>query len=87
MIETRHLRKYNKQKFLADLQQIDRNSILDPFSNNQVKMASTFQESFESLLETHARLKTKMLRKQNSPWITSKIRQDMEKRDELQKLA
>ena len=72
MIETRNLRKYNKQKFVADLQQIDWNSFLDPFSNNPVKMALTFHEIFESQLETHAPLKTKMLRKQHSPGLLLK---------------
>ena len=64
VIETRNLRKYTKQKFLADLQQIEGISILDPSSNDPNKMASTFHEIFESLLEIHAPLRKKMVRSQ-----------------------
>ena len=68
VIETRNLRKYNKQKFLADLRQIDWISILDPLSNDPDKMASTFHEIFESLLEIHAPLKKRLrMRNQSAP--------------------
>ena len=56
---THNLRKYNKQKFLADLRQIDWISILDPLSNDPDKMALTFHEIFESQLEIHAPLMKK----------------------------
>lgn len=55
VIETRNLRICNKPKFLADLQPIDWNTILNPLSNNPDKMAPTFHK-------IHAHLKKRMVR-------------------------
>ena len=87
VIEARNLRKYNKQRFLADLRQIDWISILDPLNNDPDKMASTFHEIFQSLLEIHAPLKKKMVRNYYVPWITSNIRKDIERRDKHKRLS
>ena len=81
VIKTRNLRKCNKQKFLAGLQQVDWISILDPLSNDPEKTASTFREIFESQLEIHNPLKKKMIRNQYALWVTCNMQKGMEKRD------
>ena len=59
VVESRNMNKYDKMLFRNDLEQVDWESILRPFDNDPVSMAATFQETFESILNLHAPVKTK----------------------------
>ena len=51
--------KYDKMPFRMDMQQIDWESILNPFKGDPAGMAATFQDVFESILNFHAPLRKK----------------------------
>ena len=50
-------------------------------------MASTFQEIFNSVLDAHAPIKKRRVKKEFAPWLTPNIRKAMETRDRLKKIA
>ena len=87
IVESRTMKKYDKAIFQYDLQQIDWETILTPFANDSSAMAGTFQEIFESLLNTHAPIKKPRVRSEFAPWLTPSLRKSMETKDKLKKVA
>ena len=57
VLETRCLSNHDRALFRNDLQQIDWETILISHADNPDNMATTFQETFESVLDIHAPLK------------------------------
>ena len=87
IIETCSLSKYDKKLFRNDLRQIDWPAILNPLSENPNAMASTFQETFELILDVHAPLKKRRVRGDNAPWLNQSIRNLMRERDLAKRAA
>ena len=85
--ETRSLKTYNRDLFQRDLQEINWEEILGPLVTEPCRMAKTFQETFETLLNLHAPLKVKKVRSEFAPWLTSSVRILMLKRDKMKKAA
>ncbi len=56
-------------------------------SDDPNKMAATFRETFESLLNFHALLRKCKVRAKYAPWINPSIKELMRKRDHNKKLA
>ena len=83
VIESRSMTKYDKALFRNDIQQVDWEAILTPFSDNPAGMATTFQEVFESILDLHAPLRRKRVRSEFAPWLTPSLRNLMFDRDRL----
>ena len=54
IVESRNMKNYDKTAFQQDLNAIDWESLLEPFSQNPCKMASVFQELFDAVLSLHA---------------------------------
>ena len=71
------MRKYNKAHFRNDIQQVEWETILSPYCDNIMDMATVFQEIFESILDIHAPLRSVLERDKlkvqagNSPEIWS----------------
>ena len=85
--ETRSLKRYNIALFQQDLQGIDWVALLTPLENEPSKMAATFHDVFDSLLDMHAPLKLKKLRNEFTPWLTRSLRDLTAKRDKMKKAA
>ena len=51
------MKKYDKSLFDEDLKQIDWKTMLDTYTDDPSGMASTFQEIFNSVLDSHAPIK------------------------------
>ena len=51
VVQSRNMKKYDKTHFRHDLNQIEWETILGPYSSDPVSMAATFQEIFESILD------------------------------------
>ena len=83
-VETRNLRKYNKSLFRNDVEQVDRESILNS-GNKCDEMTNKFHETFQSSLDIHAPIKKKRQCSQTAPWMTPLIRELILKRDGRQK--
>ena len=87
IVESRNMKKYDKSLFEEDLKQIDWKTILDTCTHDPSGMASTFQEIFNSVLDAHAPIKKRRVKKEFAPWLTPNIRKAMETRDRLKKIA
>ena len=87
LAKTRSLKRYNKALFQQDLQDIDWVNLLTPLENEPRKMVAIFQDFVESLLDTHALLRTKKVCNEFTPWLTSSVRDLMTKRDKMKKAA
>ena len=87
VLETCSLSNYDKVQFRHDLQQIDWETVLSSYEDNPDKMAATFQEIFESVLDIHAPLKKRRVGNTSAPWITPEIRRLMKERDAAKKLT
>ena len=72
--------------FRNDVLQVDWESILNS-GNNCDEMTNTFQETFQSILDTHAPMKKRRQRSQTAPWMTPLIRELILKRDAAKKMA
>jgi len=66
--------KCDKIQSRQDLNQIDWETILSPYSSDPVNMAATFQGIFESTLDVHAPLQKKRIRNQFTPWPTASLK-------------
>ena len=87
VLETRCLSNYDRALFRNDLQQIDWETTLSSQVDNPDKLATTFQEIFESVLDIHAPLKKRRVGNAPAPWITPDIRKLMNERDAAKKAA
>ena len=87
IIETRSLSNYDKELFRNDLRQIDWPTILDPLAENPNAMASTFQETFELVLDMHAPLKKRRVPGDSAPWLNHSIRNLMRERNLAERAA
>ncbi len=87
IIESRSMRKYEKNLFRNDIQQINWSSILSPFEGDPAGMAATFQDIFESILDIHAPLRKKRVRSEYAPWLSASLKNLMNERDRFKKLA
>ncbi len=87
LAEIRSLKRYNKVLFQQDLGEINSDDALGPFSSDPCRMAQTFQEIFESLLNLHAPLGVRKVHNEYAPWLTSAARVLMLKRDRMKKAA
>ena len=85
VLETRNLSKYDRGLFRNDLQQIDWETILNPYADNPDNIDTTFQVIFELVLDIHAPLKKRRLGNTPTPWITPEIRKLMKERDATKK--
>ena len=87
IVECRTTKKYDKEHFQHDMQQMDWETILTPFAGNPSAMADTFQEIFESLLNVHAPIKRRRVRSEFAPCLTQNLRKSIDARDRLKKIA
>ena len=81
------MRKYDKSLFQEDLKQIDWKTILNTYTNDPSGMASTFQEVFSSVLNAHAPIKQRRVKKEFAPWLVPNIGKAIETRDRLKRIA
>ena len=54
---------------------------------NPNTMASTFQETVESVLNMHTPIKKRRVKSELAPWLTPNLRESMETRDRLKNIA
>ena len=81
LAEPGSLKRYSTALFQQDLQGIDWANLLTPLENEGRKTVATFQDVFESLLNTHVPLRIKKLRDELTLWLTFSVRDLMTKRD------
>ena len=81
-----NMRKYDKSPFQENLKQIDWKTILNTYTNDPSGMANTFQEMFSSVLNAHAPIKQRRVRKEFAHWLIPNIRKTMETRDRLKRI-
>ena len=86
MVESRKMKTYDKIKFRQELSQIDRETILGPYSRDPVNMAATFYGIFESNLHVHAPIRKK-IRNLSTPWLPASLKSWIMKRDVLKREA
>ena len=79
--ETRSLKGYNKDLFKQDFQRIDWANLLTTLENEPSKVVVTFQDIFESLLNTHPLPRTKKLSDEFTPRLTTYVGDLKAKRD------
>ena len=77
------MRKYNKAHFRNNIQQVEWETILRPYCDNTIDMATIFQEIFESILDIHAPLRRKRVRSDFAPWLTLSLKRSILERDKL----
>ena len=87
VVKSRNMKKYDKTYFRHDLNQIEWEPILSPYSSDPISMAATFQEIFESILDAHAPLWKKRIRNQFTPCLTVSLKGLKMKRDVLKREA
>ena len=77
-INYRNYRHFNKNSFNEDLKLA--------FNNTDIQTCEEFEEIFKNLLDHHPPLKKKILRANNAPYITAKIRKAIMKRSQLENI-
>ena len=77
-INYRNYRHFNKNSFNEDLKLA--------FNNTDIRTCEEFEEIFKNLLDHHAPLKKKILRANNAPYITAKIRKEIMKKCQLENI-
>ena len=70
-VNYRNYRHFNKYSFNEDLKLA--------FNNTDIRTCEEFEEIFKNLLDHHAPLKKQILRANNAPYITAKIRKEIMK--------
>ena len=85
IVESRNLKKYDRIQFRQDLNQIEWETVLGPYSRDPVNMAATFQGIFESILDVYAPVQKKRIRNHFTPWLTASLKSWMTKRDILKR--
>ena len=56
------------------------------FNNTGIQTCEEFEENFMNLLDHHEPLKKKILRANNAPYITKKLRKEIMKRSQLENI-
>ena len=87
IVESRNMKNYDKTAFQQDLDAIDWESLLEPFSQDPCKMASVFQELFDAVLSLHAPIRKRKRKGEFAPWLNGGIRSLMTRRDKAKKDA
>ena len=77
-INYRNYKHFNEYSFNEDLKLA--------FSNTDIQTCEEFEEIFMNLLDHHAPLKKKILRANNAPYITKKLRKAIMKRSQLENI-
>ena len=77
-INYRNYKRLNEYSFNEDLKL--------SFSNTNIQNCEEFEEIFMKLLDNHAPLKKKILRANNAPYITKKLRKEIMKRSQLENI-
>ena len=77
-INYRNYKHFNNDSFNEDLKLA--------FNNTDIQTCEEFEEIFMNLLDHHAPLKKKILRANNAPYITKKLRKEIMKRSQLENI-
>lgn len=82
---SRSYNKFHEQNFLNDLARVNWNAVYNCSDVN--KSAEVFDKLFLKVINKHAPLKKRRVRKNCSPWITEEVIKMMRKRDKLKQTA
>ena len=83
-VTRRQMKNFNDEEFLNDIRQINWSDINS--QNNPNDMWTAWLTKFSDILDIHAPVLTKRLRRKKSPWINSLLIHKLRKRDSLKKL-
>ena len=81
----RSFKKFNSDSFRNDLKNQSWNTLL--MINDPNEMWKAWKEMFLPVADKHAPLKLKRIKNKPSPWITTKVKNLMNKRDNLKRVA
>ena len=84
-VTSRSFKNFDNDKFCDDLNSLEWDTLKDMSNPNQ--MWETWKDMFLSVADRLAPMKTKRLRHKRSPWLTSDIRKQMNRRNYLKSLA
>ncbi|XP_062601194.1 uncharacterized protein LOC134262888, partial [Saccostrea cucullata] len=83
-IEYRDFKKFDENKFLHDLKDVDFNNLLQMHDPNEI--LTEFYDLFNSILDQHAKVKTKRVKSEIRPkWMTQEINNARNLRDSYHK--
>ena len=81
----RSMRLFNENNFLQDVNKISWNCVLESDDPNIALKA--FNEEFLNVVNIHAPMRRQTVRKINSPWLDSELKDLIKQRDEAKKMA
>ena len=85
-ITTRQFKNFRADEFREELKNVPWNVILTNKHNSNV-MWNKWKETFLTIANNHAPIKTRRVRNKDSPWLTAQIRKQIIERDWLKKRA
>ena len=83
LVQTRNMKNFNRVNYIRDLEQ----QVWMDVSNDPNEMWATWKNMLINCIDKHAPPRIKRVGKKKSPWITSKLKKNMRKRDFLKKKA
>ena len=86
MIVTRNMTNFNQELFVADVECICWETVVNNFSDTN-DMIREWSSLFSAIVQKHAPMKEMKVSDRNSTWITSKLKSLMISRNRLKKAA